>query len=199
MDPPDGKIPYHPWAAAQREQNVKQYVEPNAACFLSGVPRSMYVPGGFQILQRPGYVVFLFDRSHAYRVIPTDGRPRIGENISLWNGDSRGRWEGNTLVVEVTNQNGRTWLDQTGTFHTDAARIVERFTLIDANTIHYDVTIEDPTVYTRPWKMAVPVKRNTEEGYELMEMACYEGERDAEPILRQGYKFYPGITANRKR
>jgi hypothetical protein len=199
VDPPDGKIPYQAWAAARREANVDKYVDPNMACFLSGVPRSLYVPGGFQILQPPGYVVLLFDRSHGYRVIPLDGRPHLGETISLWNGDSRGRWEGNTLVVDVTNQNGRTWLDQMGTFHTAPARMVERFTLIDPNTIHYEVTIEDPTVFTRPWTMAVPLKRNTDEAYELMEMACYEGERNTKIVLGLGYRFYPGITANEER
>ena len=101
----------------------------------------------------------LFERAHAYRIIPTDGRPHVGENITLWQGDSRGRWDGTTLVVDVTNQNAKPWLDQAGNFYSDAARVVERFTMIDRDTIHYQATIEDPNVYTRPWTIAFPIRR----------------------------------------
>jgi hypothetical protein len=195
VDPPDGKVPYQPWAAAQAKENRQKYVEPNVPCFLSGVPRSLYVPTHIQILQSPGYVLILLERAHAYRIIPTDGRPHVGDRMQLWQGDSRGRWDGNTLVVDVTNQNARPWLDQAGNFYSDAAHMVERFTLIDPDTIHYDVTIDDPGVYTKPWRMAFPLRRNKERGFELMEEACHEGERNTQPLIDLGFRIYPGVRS----
>ena len=193
VDPADGKVPYQPWALAQRKANREHYVEPNVACFLSGVPRTWYVPTQTEILQPPGQVLMLVERAHAYRLIPTDGRPHVGESIHLWQGDSRGRWEGNTLVVDVTNQNAKPWLDQVGNFYTAATHMVERLTLIDADTIHYQVTIEDSTVYTRPWTMAFPIRRNKQRGFEILEEACHEGERNVQHLLDLGFKVYPGV------
>jgi hypothetical protein len=192
VDPADGKVPYQPWAAAKRaeiKENYKdpkpEHLDPDARCFLSGVPRIEYdPPGPFQILQPPGYVVMLYEINNASRIILLDARPHIGENIKLFMGDSRGHWEGNTLVVDVTNNNDRTWFDIVGTFHSDALHVVERWTFVDADTINYEATIEDPKVFTRPWKMAFPLARNKEKGYELMEFACHEGERDAQTLLR---------------
>jgi hypothetical protein len=146
----------------------------------------MYSPGAFQIVQTPGYVVFFFGNSHAYRIIPTDGRPHLGKNVKLWQGNSRGRWEGNTLVVDVTNQNDRTWFDSHGTFHSDAVHVVERYTFVDPDTIRYEARIEDPTVFTRPWTLALPLRRNKEAGIELWEEACHEGERSVEHMLDAG-------------
>ncbi len=200
VDPPAGTIPYQPWAAVQIEENVEKYVEPNAACFPSGAPRSIYTPGGFQIRQSAGYVVVLFDRAHNYRIIPTDGRPHLGGNILLWQGDARGRWEGNTLVVDIINQNGKSWLDQRGRFNTDALHVVERFTLVDADTIHYEATIDDPNVYTRSWTMAFPIKRDKrKEGHEFVEDACYEGDETTQMLLGLGFRIYPGVTVKKER
>ncbi len=112
-----------------------------------------------QILQPPGHVVFLAGFNHSYRVVPLDGRPHLPENVKLFMGDSRGRWEGNTLIVDVTNNNDKTWLDVIGSFHSDALHVVERFTVVDARTINYEATIEDPKVYTRPWKLALVLER----------------------------------------
>jgi hypothetical protein len=198
VDPPDGKVPYQAWALAQPRENREKYVEPNVPCFPSGVPRSLYVPTQIEFLQSPGYVLILLERAHTYRIIPTAGRPHIGKNIHLWQGDSRGRWEGNTLVVDVTNQNAKAWFDQAGNFYTDAAHMVERFTLIDPDTIHYQVTIEDPNVYTRPWTMAFPIRRNREKGFRLLEEACHEGERNTDPLINLGYKIYPGVTGRKE-
>ena len=189
----DRMIPYQPWAAAKRREHLvnlfaptkREHVDPDDRCFLNGAPRQVY-GGGFQVLQVPGNVLFLFENSHAYRIIPMDGRPHVADNIKLWVGDSRGRWEGNTLVVEVTNQNDQTWLDSHGSFHSDALRVVERFTLIDADTIHYEASIEDPKVFTRPWKIAMPLNRSGEDGVELWEEACHEGERSVEHMLEGG-------------
>ena len=121
----------------------------------------------------------LFEYQHAYRVIPLDGRPHVGENIKLFMGDSRGHWEGDTLVVDVTSNNDQTWFDLVGTFHSDAMHILERFTLVDADTMRYTATITDPQVFTRPWTMAVTFDRNKEKAFELIEDACHEGEQDA--------------------
>ena len=193
VDPPDGKIPYQPWAKTLQEQNRSKYVEPNVPCFPSGVPRSLYVPTQIEILQSPGNVLILFERAHTYRIIPTTPRPHVGSQIDLWMGDSRGRWEGDTLVVDVTNHNGKTWFDQAGNFHSPAARMAERFTLVDQDTINYRVTIDDARVYTRPWTMAFPLRRNKEKGLRLLEEACHEGERNTDPLIRAGQQIYPGV------
>jgi len=130
---------------------------------------------------------------HSYRIIPTDGRRHVGEPIRLLQGDSRGHWEGNTLVVNVTNINAEMWFDWVGNFYSDAVHVVERFTLVDADTMHYEATIEDPHVYTRPWKVAFGVTRRQEPGYEPIEEACREGDRDR-PLYNLGYKTYPGVV-----
>jgi hypothetical protein len=194
VDPSSGKVPYQSWAAAQPQVNRRTYVEPNVPCFPSGVPRSMYVPTQIEILQSATHVLILFERAHTYRIIPLDARPHVDDKIGLWQGDSRGRWEINSLVVDVKNQSGRAWFDQAGNFYTSAAHMVERFTLIDADTIHYQVTIDDPSVYTRPWTMAFPLRRNKEPGFRLLEEACHEGERNTQPLIDLGYRMYPGIT-----
>jgi hypothetical protein len=195
LDPPDRKIPYQPWAVEiGRKLHRDKYIDPRTACSAGGVPR-LALQDANQILQPSGedYVLWLFEDHHAYRVIPTDGRPHAGANIKLWNGDSLGRWEGNTLVVDVTNVNGYTWFDDAGNFYTDAAHLVERLTMIDPNTIHYEVTIEDPQAYTRPWKMVWPLVREAP-GFELLEEACLEGERDLPHFLQLGFRHYFGET-----
>ncbi|MEO8257528.1 MAG: hypothetical protein ABI868_09320 [Acidobacteriota bacterium] len=194
VDPPDGKVPYQAWAAAQPPVNRKTYVEPNVPCFPSGVPRSLYVPTQIEILQSADHVLILLERAHTYRIIPIGTSAHVDSKISLWQGDSRGHWENNTLVVDVTNQNGRAWFDQAGNFYSAAAHMIERFTLIDADTIHYQVTIDDPGVYTRAWTMAFPLTRNKQPGFRLLEEACHEGERNTQPLLDLGYRMYPGIT-----
>ncbi len=180
VDPPDGKIPYQPWAAAKKKDLVEHHLfeDPQAHCYLSGVPRQMYTPFGFQILQPPGNVVLLYEAFHSYRIIPLNGRPHISPSIRLFEGDSRGHWEGDTLVVDVTNQNEGTWFDMAGNFHSDALHVVERFTPVDANTINYEATIDDAKVFTRPFKIAFALGRNTEADYQQMEYACVEGEKD---------------------
>ncbi len=194
IEPADGRIPYQPVAAAKRTELLRgiftptewQHVDPHVRALLDGVPRNNYVPGALQIGQVPGYVEILYESNHSFRVIPMDGRPHIGENIKLWMGDSRGRWEGNTLVIDVTNFNEGTWFDAHGSFHSDALHVVERWTMVSADRIDYAVTIEDPKVFTRPWKMALTIDRRSEKEYEQWEDSRHEGERDAEDILRGG-------------
>lgn len=190
VDPADGKIPYQPWAKAKKRENFEnhtyptkpEYIDGRTRCHVPGVPRQIW-SGEHQIIQTPGYVLMMIEWTHAYRIIPLDGRPHLGGNIRLYQGDSRGRWEGNTLLIDVTNSNGREWLDAGGDFYSDALHVVERWTFIDADTIHYAVTLEDPKVYTRPWKMVFTLTRLKEKGYELLEHACHEGERATQSFL----------------
>jgi len=193
VDPADGRVPYQSWAAKQREENEARYIDPNVPCFPMSVPRSLYTPTNIQILQTPGSVIVLFERAHTYWIIPTEGRPHVGRGVSLWQGDFRGRWDRNTLVVDVTNLNARAWFDQAGNFYSDRAHIVSRFTLVDADTIHVQATIDDPSVYTRPWTMAFPIRRTGEPGFEMFEEACFEGERNTAPLIELGYRIYPGL------
>jgi hypothetical protein len=117
-------------------------------------------------------------------VIPIDGRPRVSARILLWGGDSRGRWEGNTLVVEVTNLNGKNRLSHDGDFVSNTARIEERFTFLDQNRLRYEATIHDPKVFTQPWKVTIPTNRAKQsEDEEMWESACHEGERSADLML----------------
>jgi hypothetical protein len=195
VDPPDRRIPYQPWAAAigRRGLNFQKYIDPRTACATGGVPR-LALQGPSQLLQPPGdtYVAWLFEDHHVNRVIPMDARPRIAANMKLWNGDSRGRWDGNTLVIDVANLNGYTWIDDSGDFYTDAAHIVERLTMIDPDTIHYEVTVEDPKAYTRPWKMVWAQVRAKEPEFQLFEEACWEGERDLPRFRELGLSDYYG-------
>jgi hypothetical protein len=196
VDPPDGLVPYQPWSAAKQQERAEktldppsiEFLDPNAQCFLRGVPRQMWMMD-YQFLQPPGspYVVTLHEQNHAFRIIPTDGRAHLGPGVKTWMGDSRGRWDGNTLVVDTINQNGRQWLDNVGNFYTSAAHITERIALVDADTILYEARIDDPQVYTRPWTMSFPLRRNKTSDFQLIEFACHEGNRS------------PGLQLNRSR
>ena len=195
VEPADGRIPYQPAPAARRQQLLRdiftptrrEHIDPHIRALLDGVPRNGYVPGEMQILQVAGAVVILYESNHSYRVIPLDGRHPPAQ-VKLWMGDSRGRWEGNTLVVDVTNFNEDTWIDSHGSFHSDALHVVERWTPAGPDRIDYSVTLEDPKVFTRPWKMAFAVNRNREKNYEIWEDSRHEGEKDVEGILEAGRK-----------
>lgn len=184
VDPPDGRIPYQEWAARQAAEYFEHYRNPTkpehydtrARCYLPGVPRHSY-DMNHQFIQTPGYVLMLIEFNHAYRIIPVDGRPHLGAGISLWQGDSRGRWEGQTLVVDSTNFNDKTWFDLVGSFHSDALHVVERWTVVDRDRIDYVATVEDPKVFTRPWTVAFTLARNRTSGHEIREFACREGRR----------------------
>ena len=225
-DPSDGRVPYTPWALAKRneilaglgrgwpdESGDRLYAPPGGYC-LTAVPGISFDPQ--EIVQKPGYVIMLNDEG--YRVIPTDGRPSIDQNVKFWYGNSRGHWEGNTLVVEVTSLNGGAWFDSTGQFYSENTRAVERWTLVDADTIDYEVTLEDPTIYTRPWKMNFPKRRaGTPRGprgstavrralstlppvddpyaNEQWETACYEGNAATVEGMRSlGFQWFSGVT-----
>ena len=182
VDPPDGMLPYTPAALARKNDLKKNHMfdETEAHCFQSGVPHTAYQQFGYQIQQTPGYLAFMPEYAHSYRLIPTDNRPHIPGDIKLFMGDGVGHWEGDTLVVETTNQNGLVWLDMEANFTTDKIHVVERFTMKDLNRIDYEATITDPSIYTRPWKIAGNLGRHDDPSYELMEFACHEGNIDLE-------------------
>jgi hypothetical protein len=177
IDPADGKLPMQPWAIkekADRNLTERGYDDPTAHCFPAGVPRSMYVPTSFHLVQTSDYVFFLHERT-SWRIVALNSRPHLPDSVRLWQGDSVGRWEGDTLVVDTTNLNGKTWLNEVGEIVSYAEHVVERFTPVDAETINYEATVSDPVVYTRPWTIAFPLKRNK---FELLEAACHEEDRD---------------------
>jgi len=196
VDPADGRVPVTPDAEKKRDENLTnvdsyELMSPWDRCITRG-PGRMFPAGynnAYQIVQTPGYVVILHEMIHEARIIPVDGRPHLDKSVRLWTGDSRGRWEGNTLIVETTNFNAKGWIATNGASarirgvpHSDALRLVERFTRTDANTITYQVTIEDPNVFTRPWTVAIPLMRD--DGYQMFEYACHEGNKAIEHILR---------------
>jgi hypothetical protein len=201
VDPTDGKIPYQPWAAAQKKANLEKYISPTAFCDVPGVPRVTYNFGKWQVFQSPKQIIFVPEAAGSVvrRLIPLDGRPHVGRSIKMWMGDPVGRWEGNTLVVDITNLNGKSWFDAAGDFQTENAHVVERFTLIDKDTMLYVAEIDDPTVFTRPWKMSFPIPRYQGDDLEIWEVACHEGNAAVEPLLKGGYGRFPGVVAPQSR
>ena len=177
VDPADGKLPVRPWAVAElasRQRTERGYDDPTAHCFPAGVPRSMYVPTALEVIQTADYLVILQERM-SWRIIRLDGGAHLPDTIRLWQGDSVGHWEGDTLVVDTTNLNGKTWLNEAGEIVSYAEHVVERFTPAGPDTVNYEATVTDPVVYTRPWTVAVSFKH---EKFELTEGACHEEDRD---------------------
>ncbi len=193
VDPPDGAIPYHPWARQQKTENVAQYIDPYYHCTPITAPRIMASLRARQILQFPGLITIVNESGgHSFRTVYMDGRPHLPPAIKQWRGDSRGRWDGNTLEIETTNLTGIGWFSQAGDFFSDVVKMTERLTLVDANTILYAITIDDPKVVTRPWTLAYALERSADKNYEVMEEACWENEQDTPELLAVGLKFYPG-------
>jgi hypothetical protein len=163
VDPSNAKIPYRPDAQPTVERNKRERATADTllACFQPGIPRATLLPEPFQIFQKEDRVAIVYQHVHAYRVIFTDGRTHYDDGIEFYMGDSRGHWEGNTLVVETTNFNGKAGITGNGraTYTSDAIRLVERFTRVDRDTLQYEATIDDPTMWTRPWTIAFPLKQ----------------------------------------
>ena len=195
VEPADGKIPYLPWAAAQKKANLEKYISPTAFCDVPGIPRMTYNFGKWQVFESRTQIVFMPEAAGSVtrRVIPTDGRAHVPSSIKLWMGDPVGHWEGNTLVVDVTNLNGKTWFDAAGDFQTENVHVVEHFTLIDKDTMLYVADIEDATEFTRPWKIAFPIPRYRGEDQDIWEIACHEGNKAVPPLLKGGYNRFPGV------
>ena len=187
-----GEIPYRPEAAAKRRENFtnRKTADPLNSCFMPGVPRIMYVEYPYHIFQTRDHVAITFEWSQVYRLIYTNGKAGpVG--IESWMGDSRGRWEGDTLVVDVKSHNDRTWFDAAGNHHSDALSLVERYTMQDADTIQYEVTVTDPKVFTKPWKLKVPLVRQKDKA-RILEYQCQaEKEEASGDFERDPRTWYP--------
>ena len=196
-NPANGRIPYQPWALAERDRHraglargvpgetgERLFSDPQTFC-LKSVPR--YAQRGYELVQAPGYVVMMLNWGHYHRRVPLDDRPRLGTTARFWMGVPRGRWDGDTLVVESSNFNGKMWLDSVGNFVSENVRVVERLTLVEANTMDYEVTIDDPAVFTQVWTLSYRLRRAGTGGgggaaavpdpyaAESWEHACHEG------------------------
>ncbi len=169
-----GEIPYLPAAAAKKKENFENRLtaDPEIKCYLPGVPRATYMPYPFQVVQTPKFILMAYEFAGAARTIYMDKAPP--NPVDSWMGHSVGRWEGDTLVVDVTRLNEETWFDRAGNFHSDALHVVERYTPLSADALTYEVTIEDPKVFSRPWKMSMPLYRRLDKNAQLMEFKCVE-------------------------
>jgi hypothetical protein len=167
-----GEIPYLPAARKQREENYEHRLDedPEGKCYLGGVPRSTYMPYPFQIFQNVKDIVIVYQYATGLRRIFVDGTEEAP--LDSWMGWSNGHWEGDTLVVEVTGLNGKTWLDRAGNFASENAKVTERYTPLGPNHLRYEATIEDPTVYSRPWTIRMPLYRIVDEDFRLLEFKC---------------------------
>jgi hypothetical protein len=167
-------IPYQPWAAARKKENLEHWMDrdPEIKCFQPGIPRAMYMPYPFQIVQGSTKIMMVYEFANAQRTIHLD-KVDPYPNVAFM-GHSVGRWEGDTLVVEVTNLTDATWFDRAGNFHSDAVKVVERMTPAGRDAIRYEATIEDSQVFTRPWKIAMPLYRRLEANAQLMDFRCVE-------------------------
>jgi hypothetical protein len=169
-----GEIPYQPAAAAKQRENFQNRLklDPEVKCYMPGVPRATYMPFPFQIVQSQKDIAIAYEYATANRVINV-GKPREAA-VDTWMGTSNGHWEGDTLVVDVTGLNGQSWFDRAGNFMSENVHIVERYTLTDADHINYEATIEDNTVFTRPWKISLPLYRRKDKNAQLGEFKCVE-------------------------
>jgi hypothetical protein len=168
------EIPYRPEMLKQKQENGARWVEldPEVKCFMPGVPRATYQPYPFQIVQTPTHVLVAYEFASATRTIYIDGKDEAP--FDTWMGHSNGRWEGDTLVVEVGNFNDQTWFDRAGNFHSEELKVVERYTPTSPNSLLYEATITDPKVFTRPWKISMPLYRRLETNMQLLEYKCVE-------------------------
>jgi len=198
VDPPDGKIPYLPEARKQRDQNFKNRAsaDPANKCYQAGIPRAVLLPTLFQIVQSPGNFAFVYTDNHSYRIVEPETLAH-DDGIDFFMGDSRGHWEGDTLVVDVTDLGNQTWLDQDGDFHSDQLHVVERYTMRDANTISYEARLDDAKTFARPWTIRTSLYRYLGPDARITEDECLEGSDgswhhlspyDQKALLRHDYK-----------
>ena len=170
----DGQIPYTPAAAMKKAENAANWIDrdPELKCYLPGIPRATYMPYPFQIVQSSSKIQMIYTFSNAARTIHLD--KVAGPPDDTWMGHSVGRWEGDTLVVDVSHFNDKTWFDRAGNFHSDALHVVERFTPINADALRYEATIEDPNVFTKPWTISMPIYRRLEPNAQVLDYPCIE-------------------------
>ncbi|MGE3179854.1 MAG: hypothetical protein AB7O32_20445, partial [Vicinamibacterales bacterium] len=167
-------IPYQPWAAARKQENFANALarDPEARCYKAGVPRANYMPYPFQIIQSTGTVMLVYEYAAASRTVALgNAGPALADS---WMGHNAGRWDGDTLVVDVTGQVADTWFDRAGNFHSDALHVVERYTPASPDRLDYEARIDDPKVFTRPWTIRMPLYRRAERHAQLMEYKCVE-------------------------
>ena len=168
------EIPYLPAAAATKKENQENWLarDPEIKCYLPGVPRMMYMPYPIQIVQGLDTILMSSEFASASRTIRMNSKEK--SPTDSWMGWSIGRWEGDTLVIDVTDQNDQTWFDRAGNFHSEELRVIERYTFADRNTINYEATMEDAKVFSRPWKISMPLYRHLEKNAQVMEYKCVE-------------------------
>ena len=169
-----GQIPYLPAALEKKKENYKNRLtaDPEVKCYLPGVPRATYMPYPFQIFQSQNYMAIAYEYDSAFRnIYLKDPGPAP---VDTWMGQSFGHWEGDTLVVDVTGLDERTWFDRAGNYHSDALHVVERYTPVAPNIINYEATIEDPKTFSRPWKISMPLYKHMEKNAQLLEFKCVE-------------------------
>lgn len=169
-----GEIPYLSAAAAKKKENFANRLksDPEVKCFTPGVPRATYMPYPFQIAQSQKVILFAYEYDGAERTVFMDNPgPSPADS---WMGWSAGHWEGDTLVVDVTGFNDQTWFDRAGNFHSDALHVVERYTPLSPETLMYEATIKDKKVFSRPWKISMPLYRHVEKNAQLLEFKCVE-------------------------
>jgi hypothetical protein len=183
-----GEIPYLPAAAAKKKQNFesRRTLDPEAKCYLPGIPRANYMPYPFQIVQSPRGILFVYEYATANRMVNM-GKPQEAGS-DTWMGTNNGHWEGDTLVVDVTGLNGLAWFDRAGDFASSKLHVVERFTRPDPYHLNYEATIEDPSVFSRPWKISLPLYKRMEKNAQLLEFKCVEF---AEELLYGQFKKQP--------
>jgi hypothetical protein len=189
VDPPDGKIPYLPQALKQRDANFKNRaaVDPANNCYQAGIPRAVLLPTPFQIVESPGNLAIVYTDNHAYRIVDPSGVPH-DDGIDFFMGDSRGHWEGNTLVVETTNFTDKDAIGSNGAgypgdpgYHSDQLKVIEKFTRTGPKTLNYTATVDDPKTWVKPWTILIQLDRN--DNYQLLEYACHEGNYAMTDIL----------------
>ena len=170
------EIPYQEWALEQKRRNFENRFteDPEIRCYLPGVPRATYLPYPFQIIQGTGKIMIVYGFAEANRTIHMDKENPEPAPIDTWMGRSHGRWEGDTLVVDVAGFNGQPWFDRAGNFASNTLRVVERYTPMGPNALLYEATIEDPNVFTRPWTMRMPLYRRLEDDVQILEFRCVE-------------------------
>jgi hypothetical protein len=172
VDSPDGKIPYLPAALAQRDENRAGWpaTDPEARCYMPGIPRATYMPYPFYIMQGTGDILFAYEFATANRVVKMDeAEPAL---VPTWMGTSNGHWDGDTLVIEVTGNNELAWYDRAGNYRSTSAKVTERYTKVSDDRIDYEATIEDPELYSRPWTIRLPLYRRAENGAQMLEFKC---------------------------
>jgi hypothetical protein len=198
VDPPDGKIPYLPDALKQRDKNHEDRAsaDPAINCYQAGVPRATFLPTPFQIVQSAGHLAIVYTDNHAYRIV-LPSTIAHDDGIDFFMGDSRGHWEGDTLVIDVTDLGDQTWLDAAGNYHSDQLHVVERYTLLGPGTMKYEATMDDPMVYAKPWTIRLLLYRDSRPGARIVEDECIDGADgvwrhvspfDPKALLRHDYK-----------